>query len=214
MDVKEFYRRLRDVNYFTPIEDQLRDLFRIIRFSDLRASGIGIIPGTIPDTIRLQLTRRFNKRGKLVFFDNANVEELAQYRDYAVFLVDTLMLGEHSIDFKKYFSVIWAECSRNPDRLKRRFPQWKVVKGFIRYGRREYFLHGVMRIPAYSEHLALFIANPKDTWREWVDSKGITHYTNILANIVTKYRHGTKWGGKTIINNIEATPLFLFVVSF
>ncbi len=82
-----------------------------------------------------------------------------------------------------------------------------MIRGAVKIGRRELPLKGIVRIPTYDKYTIMFICHPEDAWREVLAKEG-RRYVNLVGDIITKYRHGTRWGGKVITSNAAVTPLF------
>jgi len=200
------YRLLRMINSYTTIEDELKYILNYVR-----VSGVGIIPDTIPDSLRLRISRRYRKKGKIFWFDSALVKDLEPYRNYVIFLVREVVLNDSELEVPKHIGVLYAEFQKYPERIIRRFPAWQVVKGAIRVGRSKYVLKGVMRVPTYDKYSVLFITHPEDIVREYTKYEPGIGKTLIkeflLQNIIDKYRYNPA-RNKIVTTQHLTTPLF------
>ena len=199
------YRKLFEINTYTTVEDELRYVI-----SHVRVSGIGVVvDAEVRDIVRL--SRKFEKKGKIFWFTNTQVDELKPYRDKVMFLVYEVKLGREEISLPKHIGILYAEFQKHPKNLKLRFPAWQVVKGSIRVGRSKYDLKGVMRVPTYDRYSVLFITHPEDIVREYTKYEPGIGKTLIkeflLQNIIDKYRYNPA-RNKIVTTQHLTTPLF------
>ncbi len=204
MDVRWLYGKLREITYFTTLQEEMKYTYK-----RCIVSGIGVIPGTIPDDVRLRLSRRFRKRGRILFFEHIPVGELEVFKEYVVFLASEVRFDGEEIKVPKKLGVVWVEFPRNPKQLKAKFPAWEIVRGRIIHGRREFILYGSMRVPTYDQHLVVFIADAEDIERKEKIPEG-TRITYPLRNLITRYRHGTIKQGHIIPSETLVIPIFSY----
>ena len=206
--VKDLAGLLRSVGVDVSLETYLKPLF-----NRLRVSGIGIIPGTIPDQVRLRLSRRYTKKGKAVFFRNVPVRELEEFKDYVYFLAtDMFLRGERtSIDSYICIGVYYFEISPPSKRLKLRFNPWRIYKGKLCVGKYCQEVKWLISIPTYYRSSYLFLSHPEDMQRKWIDERGDLHITNITRAIVEKYLFTEKRRRRFLsITESLAVPVFIY----
>ena len=205
MDIESIYRRLASINRFSTIEDELHYVLDFIK-----VSGIGIVLNAEPRT-SVHLIRRFRKRGKMVWFEKVPIKDLEPFRNYVIFLVSEVVLNDRELEVPKHVGVLYAEFQKYPERIMRRFPSWQVVRGYVRVGRRKYFLKGVMRVPTYDKYSVLFITHPEDIVRETTEYRAKIGEVKIkkfpLREIIETYRYNPA-RNKIVTTQHLTTPLF------
>ena len=206
--VKDLAGLLRSVGVDVSLGTYLKPLF-----NRLRVSGIGIIPGTIPDQVRLRLSRRYTKKGKVVLFENMPVKELEEFREYVYFLASRLMLHGEESDIEPYtnIGVYYFEISPPSKRLKLRFKPWEIYRGRVCVGKFCEEVKWLISIPTYYRFSYLFLSSPEDMQRKWIDERGDLHITNITRTLVEKYLFGEKRGRRFLtIREVLAVPIFSY----
>lgn len=207
MDIEGFANLLKRAGVHTSLEEHLKPLF-----NNLSASGIGIVVDIIPDQVRLKLSRRYEKKGKVVFFENVPIRELEEFRNYVFFLVSRLYLDGEEVGIEPYANVgvYYFEIFPPSKRLKLRFKPWRIYGGRVCVGKYCQEVKWLMYVPTYHRFSYLFLSSPEDMKRKWIDERGNLHITNITRILVEKYLTGKKRGRRfpTIYETLSA-PLFL-----
>ena len=162
-------------------------------FDRLSVSGIGIIPGTIPDQVRLRLARRYTKKGKVVFFEKTPVEDLEEFKDYVYFLASEIYIrGEKSgVEGYEEVGVLYFELNKPSPRLKRRFEPWKVYKGEVCVGKHCEEVKWFISVPTYHRYSYLILCHPEDLERRVPYEHG-ERTIYVINNLISKYLLGTK----------------------
>jgi len=146
------------------VEDIVGGALRVVR-----VSGVGIVVSALSDRLRLKLSRRYEKVGKVVFFNDIAVEDLDEFRDQVLFLVTDVKITstEESLTLNPFekIGVLHIEYTKQPTRLKERFKPWRVYRGEIRIGKKAFFINRLIRVPTYRKRSILFLCHPNDLKR-------------------------------------------------
>ena len=186
--VKEFADLLRSLGVQCSLEYYLRPLF-----DRLSVSGIGIAVGSPPRRVQNIIARRYEKKGKVVFFENVPVEKLEEFRDYVYFLADKLYIRGEETSIGEYGRVgaLYIELSRPSPRLKKRFEPWRVYRGEVCVGKHCEEVKWFINIPTYYRNSYLILCHPEDLERR-VAYEHEEHTIYVINNLISKYLLGTK----------------------
>ncbi|MEM1694063.1 MAG: hypothetical protein QW456_07640 [Ignisphaera sp.] len=130
-----------------------------------KISGVGILLGYVPKHITTRIWRSYRKIGKLFFFEEVEIQELADLRKYAYMFVSRI--GDNYIE-RLYngakIGVLRFE-SNNSFRLKRMFKPWWPYRGMICRGKICRRINWMMYVPTYSSGNYLFLCDFEDLVR-------------------------------------------------
>jgi len=212
LSAADFARLLRSLRVERSLEDYLSPLFRHTKFSD-----IGVMVRS-SSSIRKTLIRKLKtgsgslgRTGKIVFFREKTVDELAKFMEYVYFLVTDVVVGEGRISITHLpastVGVYILEVKARRSKLKQRFEPWKVVySGRVCVNRVCRDFNWFIVAPTYSKKYYVVVCHSEDYVRRVEGGRIDCPIVNLMESYV--------WGKKrkTVSRAFEAlaTPVFSY----
>lgn len=167
LSAADFARLLRSLGVERSLEDYLGPLFRHTKFS-----SIGVMVKS-SSSIRKTLIRKLKtgsgslgRTGKIVFFREKTVDELAKFMEYVYFLVTDVVVGEGRVSVTHLpastVGVYILEVKARRSKLKQRFEPWKVYSGRVCVNRVCRDFNWFIVAPTYSKKYYVVVCHPED----------------------------------------------------
>lgn len=128
---------------------------------ETKVSGIGILLGHVPESINLRIWRRYRKKGKVFFFENARVGDLYELYQHAFLLVDRVDDDYITTYNGPKIGVFYFESTKS-FKFRMKFKTWQFYRGEICRGKICRTFNWLLRIPTYRSDVYLFLCDSED----------------------------------------------------
>ncbi|MEM1694416.1 MAG: hypothetical protein QW456_09415 [Ignisphaera sp.] len=133
----------------------------IVKSSNIKVSGIGILFGYVPSFINISIWRKYRKKGKVFFFKDTEIENLYELRQYAYMFVDKV--GDTYITSYNVpkIGILFFEAVKG-FRFELKFKAWQIYRGEVCRGKICHNFNWILRIPTYRSGKYLFLCDSED----------------------------------------------------